>query len=225
MKINKKLFDLLTREPDEVQQVSSGTLEIFFMTELEESQYSAEGRYSIWSSDGQNYRLLMNKDFYEHGVIKEFYTQPVNDEWTSYVEKVTKLQRKFLFTIMLPAMAIYLIVSVLALILWQEFAIYILIGMMLLIFLANFLQNKAIRTKVDAENEITQDNIQQILGSSVYDQIAQDQLQFREIKNLQFQQEYEEKYGKAEDSDSSQPELIEETIEETPLEGEDVNEE
>lgn len=42
MKINKKLFDSLTREPNEVQIIDGKKLEIFFMTEEEKAQFDAE---------------------------------------------------------------------------------------------------------------------------------------------------------------------------------------
>ena len=39
------------------------------MTEQEEINSSNEGRYAIWSSDGKIYRLLINEEYYNFGLI------------------------------------------------------------------------------------------------------------------------------------------------------------
>lgn len=183
MKINKRLFDALTREPNEVQIIDGKKLEIFFMTDEEKAQYDAEGRYSMWTSDGKDFRFLVNKDFYDYGVIKEFYTQPVNTEWIRYVEKISKYQRKFLYTLMLPLMGVYILVAVLSVLFFQDYSLYVLIGMMIVVFVVNAIQTKIVRQKMEDENEKTQKAIQDHITTEVYDQVAKDQVQFRELRN------------------------------------------
>lgn len=183
MKINKKLFDSLTREPNEVQIIDGKKLEIFFMTEEEKAQFDAEGRYSMWTSDGKDFRFLVNEDFYNHGVIKEFYTQPVNTEWIRYVDTISKYQRKFLFTLMLPLMLVYIIVAVISIIYFQEYSLYVLIGMMVVVFIVNAIQTKVVRAKMEQENDNTQRAIQEHITPEVYDQVAKDQIEFRELRN------------------------------------------
>lgn len=183
MKINKKLFDSLTREPNEVQIIDGKKLEIFFMTEEEKAQFDAEGRYSMWTSDGKDFRFLVNEDFYNHGVIKEFYTQPVNTEWIRYVDTISKYQRKFLFTLMLPLMLVYIIVAVISILYFKDYSLYILIGMMVVVFIVNAIQTKVVRTKMEQENDKTQRAIQEHITPEVYDQVAKDQIEFRELRN------------------------------------------
>lgn len=191
MKINKRLYDSLTREPVEVQEIGERKLEVFFMTEEEEQLHSNEGRYSIWTSDGKNFRFLVNEEFYNYGVIKNFYTQPVNALWIDYIDRISKYQRKFLLALMLPIMAVYLIVAILAITLLPDQAIYILIGMMVIVFIVNYFQSKVVRKKMDEESDTTQKQIQDYLTVELYDQIANDQVQFRETKNRERELEYE----------------------------------
>lgn len=213
MKINKKLFDSLTREPNEVQIIDGKKLEIFFMTEEEKAQFDAEGRYSMWTSDGKDFRFLVNEDFYNHGVIKEFYTQPVNTEWIRYVDTISKYQRKFLFTLMLPLMLVYIIVAVISIIYFQEYSLYILIGMMVVVFIVNAIQTKVVRTKMEQENDKTQRAIQEHITPEVYDQVAKDQIEFRELRN------------KARDAEFSGEQPVEEKPAEIETESENQEEE
>lgn len=213
MKINKKLFDSLTREPNEVQIIDGKKLEIFFMTEEEKAQFDAEGRYSMWTSDGKDFRFLVNEDFYNHGVIKEFYTQPVNTEWIRYVDTISKYQRKFLFTLMLPLMLVYIIVAVISIIYFQEYSLYVLIGMMVVVFIVNAIQTKVVRAKMEQENDNTQRAIQEHITPEVYEQVAKDQIEFRELRN------------KARDAEFSGEQSVEEKPAEIETESENQEEE
>ncbi|HHT82073.1 MAG TPA: hypothetical protein GX003_01350 [Acholeplasmataceae bacterium] len=213
MKINKKLFDSLTREPNEVQIIDGKKLEIFFMTEDEKAQFDAEGRYSMWTSDGKDFRFLVNEDFYNHGVIKEFYTQPVNTEWIRYVDTISKYQRKFLFTLMLPLMLVYIIVAVISILYFKDYSLYILIGMMVVVFIVNAIQTKVVRTKMEQENDKTQRAIQEHITPEVYDQVAKDQIEFRELRN------------KARDAEFSGEQPVEEKPAEIETESENQEEE
>ncbi len=213
MKINKKLFDSLTREPNEVQIIDGKKLEIFFMTEDEKAQFDAEGRYSMWTSDGKDFRFLVNEDFYNHGVIKEFYTQPVNTEWIRYVDTISKYQRKFLFTLMLPLMLVYIIVAVISIIYFQEYSLYVLIGMMVVVFIVNAIQTKVVRAKMEQENDNTQRAIQEHITPEVYEQVAKDQIEFRELRN------------KARDAEFSGEQSVEEKPAEIETESENQEEE
>lgn len=213
MKINKKLFDSLTREPNEVQIIDGKKLEIFFMTEEEKAQFDAEGRYSMWTSDGKDFRFLVNEDFYNHGVIKEFYTQPVNTEWIRYVDTISKYQRKFLFTLMLPLMLVYIIVAVISILYFKDYSLYILIGMMVVVFIVNAIQTKVVRTKMEQENDKTQRAIQEHITPEVYDQVAKDQIEFRELRN------------KARDAEFSGEQPVEEKPAEIETESENQEEE
>lgn len=180
MKINKKEFDALTREPDMIQDFDDKKISIFFMTPDEQEVYSISERYAIWTSDGKEYRLLVNKDYYDYGDIKEFYAAEVNKRWLGYIERMTKLQRRTLFTVMLPVMAVYIAIAIVTLIFLQDYAIYILIGLIVVIFGVNYFQNKMVRGNMEKENDATQLEIQEILGEDLYDKIAQDQIEYRQ---------------------------------------------
>ncbi|MGI6771522.1 MAG: hypothetical protein GX546_04770 [Acholeplasmataceae bacterium] len=209
MKINKRLFDALTREPNEVQEIDGKKLEIFFMTEEEKVRFEGEGRYTLWTSDGKDFRFLVNEDFYNYGVIKEFYTQPVNTEWIKYVDVISKYQRKFLFALMIPLMVLYVVVAILSILFLADYSLYILIGMMVVVFIVNALQTKVVRQKMDAENEITQKAIQDYLTPEVYDQVAKDQIQFREMRNREREAEYQAEQSLEDNSIEEKPELHE----------------
>ncbi|MGI6782384.1 MAG: hypothetical protein ACOX56_06215 [Acholeplasmataceae bacterium] len=206
MKINKRLYDSLTREPNEVQLIGDKKLEIFFMTEEEKQMFEADGRYNMWTSDGKNFRFLVNEEFYNYGVIKEFYKQPINAMWINYIDRISKYQRKFLYTLMLPLMVVYLIVAVLAITLLPDYAIYILIGMMVVIFAVNAVQSKVVRKKMDEENDKTQNEIQEHLTPEVYEQVANDQVQFREMKNKERELAYEKEQQELNKTEEVPPE-------------------
>lgn len=225
MKINKKIFDSLTREPNEVQEFEGKTLEIFYMTEEEQTNFELDGRYSIWTSDGKNFRFLVNKDFYNYGTVKEFYVPSVNEKWINYILKISNFQRKFLYALMLPIMILYIALSVVSILFLKDYALYILIGMMVVIFVVNAVQSRIMRRRMEEENEQTQLEIQEILTVELYDQIAKDQIQFREMKNRERDAEYDNPALLSGKTDESVEEEVLETEKDEveQIEEEDVN--
>lgn len=189
MKIQKKLFDSLTREPDLVQEVEGKKIEFFFMTEEEADVYEREGRYTVWTSDGKDNRVLISEDYYNYGSIKEYYSQDVNAKFLEYIDKVSNAQRKSLMWIMIPTMVIYVIVSILSIVLFADYAMYVLIGLLLAIIVVNVLQSRYVRNKITTEQENFQLEMQELLTLEVYDHIADDQIKYREMKNKSFRDE------------------------------------
>jgi hypothetical protein len=62
---------------------------------------------------------------------------------------------------------------------------------------------------MDAENEITQKAIQDYLTPEVYDQVAKDQIQFREMRNREREAEYQAEQSLEDNSIEEKPELHE----------------
>ena len=55
--------------------------------------------------------------------------------------------------------------------------------MMVVVFIVNAIQTKVVRTKMEQENDKTQRAIQEHIPPEVYDQVAKDQIEFRELRN------------------------------------------
>ena len=229
MKINRKIFDKLVREPNEVQEIDGKTVEIFLMTKEEASEYETQGRYSIWSSDGKSFRVLINEDYYNYGAIKDFYKPEVNGKWVEFTTIMSGIQKQFWYMVLLPMVILYIVGAVLSIVVFkQEAQVYVFAGLLIITFIIYLVYSRISRKKINEVNEKIQLDIQEILGVDLYDQIANDQLRFRDDRN-KAQNEYldDEDSSKQETKDSNENlEEIEETkdeVEEIKSEGEDIN--
>ncbi len=89
--------------PIETQNVNGHSVEIYYMNDYKDvlEEFTKQGKFAVWSSkDGKNYRLAVEKDYYEK--LNELYTADVNKEWLGFWDNCEIMQKNFSRKIVIP---------------------------------------------------------------------------------------------------------------------------
>jgi hypothetical protein len=166
MKLNPKIYAQLTGEPFETQIVNGKNVAFHFMNDTPFLyQFASRGRFAIWTSDGKDYKVLIENKYYD--ALKDFYTEEVNSIWLNFLDKVAKLSRKMSMTFLIPTVIIYMIVGIVAIqILGNIWPI--IISLIFLVLISNMIQSRIINQRVRNENTKAQDEIRQLLGQDKF---------------------------------------------------------
>ncbi len=171
MKLNQKLYNQIKTEPFMTQVVQDKTIEIHFMNQTPLfDTYAKKGRFSLWTSNGSTYKLLLEESYYEY--MKPFYSEEVNDIWLNFLEEVTKTNKKISFNFLLPILGLYVIVAIISTLFFQDqIAIFFLV-VIAIVFFSNTIQNRKIKENIQKQNEATQTKIQDALGKKAYEDLV-----------------------------------------------------
>lgn len=182
MKFNQKIFESLTRPADTIHESAEKKVEIYFMNETEEGLYANAGKFALWSSDGTSYKVLIQKEYYDYNSISKFYVEEVNFLWADYFKRLGVINKKMFLTFLLPIIIAYIALVVLAFIFFRDHIIWVLVGLIVVVFILNFFQNKIMDKKFSEESTITQTEIKTILGDEIFSTIAKDQEDYHQAK-------------------------------------------
>ncbi len=174
MKLNGKIYQQLSGEPFVSQVIDGKKVDFHYMNDTPYLfQYASKGRFAVWTSDGKDYRVLIEKTYYE--ALEDFYQEDVNKIWLNFLDKVGKVSKKFNLLFNIPALVLYLIVSILAVYVFQDYTMQILLGMIVLVVVVNMIQGRIVNNKVREENKNAQDEIRNLLGHEHFDSLVKAQ--------------------------------------------------
>lgn len=207
MKLNAKIFKQLTNEPIEKQVIDGKTVEFHYMDETPYlTQYAGRGRFAVWTSDGVDYKVLIESTYYE--ALKPFYEYEVNVIWLGFLDKVSTISKKINNRFIIPTLALYAIGAILAIVFFEDQTLPILLGLIILVVISNIFQSKMVNNKVRNENIATQDKIRDYLGQEDFDQL------------VKAQEEHYQTYFKFEEPVNEEVEVVAEEVEEIKDNGE-----
>jgi hypothetical protein len=167
MKLNQKLFNQIQSEPFLTQVVGDKNIEIHLMNDTPFiEKYAQKGRFSLWSSNGNVYKLLLEKSYYEY--MKPFYSSEVNGIWLDFLEDVTKSNRKISFQFLTPILLLYVLVAIISTLFFPEQIAIFFVAVIVIVFFSNTIQNKKIKENINTKNDETQLKIKETLGQEVY---------------------------------------------------------
>ena len=174
MKLNSKVYKQLTNEPFEKHEINGKTVEFHYMDDTPFlTQFASRGRFAVWTSDGKDYKVLIESTYYE--ALKPFYEYDVNVIWLSFLDKVSSISKKINMWFIIPTLLLYAIGAILTFIFFEEYTLQILLGLIIIVFISNMVQSKVVNNKVRAENQMTQDLIREHLGQSNFDELVKAQ--------------------------------------------------
>lgn len=204
MKINQKVFRSIRTEPFLVQNVAGKELAFHY---LNDTNYLAEniskGRFYLWASDGVDYKLIVERGFYEK--VKYFFAEEVNEIWLNFLQEAGAVRRKTQGLTMLISFLPILLV-ILGFVLFPEQATYILIGGLAISLIANMLYTSRLNKQIRALNQQAHLDIQETLTNEVFNQFFVDQKEY-------FDAYYKENFGDDEEYDDLEAtEIDEETL-------------
>lgn len=177
MKANMKIFKSLTREPDISQTVSGKPFNLYFATDEEIREILVGDMTSVLSTDGKEYRLLIERDAYDYKSCKHYFEEEVNGYRVELIEKVSKIQKISLFGIMLPLALVLLVVVSLILGLKDKFgsgATWLIAALMALLFSVSFTTNRTLKQTVEKYQGEMEDKITKHLGKDKVNELSKD---------------------------------------------------
>lgn len=211
MKMLPKDYAKAVGTPFRVEKYNDATLEMYYLNDRSDfHKFASRGRFSVWTSDGVNYRLFVEKGYYES--VTDLYTNEVNTIWLDFTNTIYAQQRKMSRMYMMVSMIVLLIVLGASIGLQQiisDQADNVFLAAMVVLFIGLFVssnrQQKKLRTLVSDENKKATQLIKDTLGETRFQGI------------LEGQEKYYEAYYKSDDEVTEE----EASEEETPTQLED----
>ncbi len=196
MKLNYRVYKKLTNEPFETQVINEKKVEFHYMNDTPYLiQFAARGRFAIWTSNGQDYRVLIEKTYHES--LKEFYEPELNKIWLGFLGRISGISKKINMFFIIPTLILYGAVALLASLYFPDQMFQILIGLVILVVISNVVQGKVVNKKVQEENHNAQNLIRDYVGVEKFDEL------------VIAQEEHYKKYFKFEDEPENQNEELE----------------
>lgn len=205
MKINHKIYNSITTEPFDVQQLADGvTVELHSLNQNEYlyAQYAPKAKFAIWSSvDGKNYRLLLEDTYYPR--MREMYGKRVNQCMIDFWNKVEKVRSKLMKFVFIPV-SILVFLGFIALVLFgallgEGLQMVLMAAALIAFIIVNVFVNRKIDSAINTHNTEAVDKIKHIIGHK----------RFEELLNEQ-QAHYDEFFDIHEDEEVENTELLEE---------------
>lgn len=199
MKLNAKLYKNLTSEPFLTQTINGQTIQFYYMNDTQYLfQFASKGRFAVWATDGFNYKVLIERKYYE--AMQDFYEEDVNQIWVNFLTRVSKINKKINTFFIVPTMILYAAIAFIASVYLQEYMLQILLGLLGVIIVSNMIQNRLITKRVRAENLNAQNEIRDSIGHEAFDKL------------IASQQEHYQEYFKFEEPAPEEPITEEITI-------------
>ena len=181
MKINQKIYNSVTSEPFDVQELNDGvTIELHSLNQNEElfNQYAPQAKFAIWTcSNGKNYRLLLEDTYYPR--MREFYGRRVNQCMVDFWDTVEKERGKVIKFIFIPVSILMFVILIFLMFaggILGETGQLVTMGVSLVGFIiANTVINKKIEKIVNDNNNIALEKIKNIIGHKRFEELLDEQ--------------------------------------------------
>ncbi|WP_025725056.1 hypothetical protein [Acholeplasma granularum] len=206
MKMLPKDYAKAVGTPFRVEKYKEAKLEMYYLDDRSDyGKFAQRGRFSVWTSDGVDYRLFVDKGYYN--AVPDLYKNEVNDIWLDFTNSIyaaqQKMSRSYMF-ISLIVLGVVLAASFLVQTFWEEQANNVFLISMVILFVGLFYsssrQQKALRALVSEENQKATALIKETLGAAKFQAI------------LDAQEAYYQEYFKTESTDETE-DNVEETSE------------
>jgi hypothetical protein len=176
MRINPKLFEIPGEDQAfEVQEFDGRKIELFYMNDYEAvlNDSITKGKFSTWASvDGKNYRLFLEKGFYE--ALAPLYSAKVNKIWVEFWDVTEGISKKLTRFGTLPIGILAIILCLVAGYL-GDIGNYVAMGGIGLAFIGMIVINGQIRKRVEKANIHSRGLIVKELGEEQFNSLLEKQ--------------------------------------------------
>ena len=181
MKINPKIYNSVTTEPFDTQQLENGVvIELHSLNQNEAlfNEYAPKAKFAIWSStDSKTYRLLLEDTYYPR--MRELYGRRVNQCMINFWDAVEKERGKIMKFVFIPvSVAVFAMLIVLMFLggSLDETLQTVLMGVALVGFIVvNVIVNKKIDGIVNKHNSEALEKIKNIIGHNRFEELLNEQ--------------------------------------------------
>ena len=177
MKLNYKVFKTLVEEPFLTQEINGNEVGFYYMNETPFlQQFVMRGRFYVWTSDGKNYKLLIERGYYER--VSYFFEKEINAVWLNFLEEVTTVNSRMSRNYLMISMGISLAIIILFSILLPEQLTWGIIGALIITLVGNMIHSNRVNKIVRQMNLDAQEEIREILTEDKFNQFLNDQEEY-----------------------------------------------
>lgn len=178
VKINTKYYNKVNESPVEVQTLKNQNVEIYFLNNTPfYNDFIGKGRFFFWSTLGKDYRLFIEEGYYYE--IKDLFTPKVNEIWINYYEESEKIRTKSFKKFLLPGLILYAIISFVALMWLKDYAIPVLLGCVVIMFIASRYFSKYLNREFGIKNNEAVAKIKLEIGKKEYNNLLKKSDKYR----------------------------------------------
>ena len=180
MKINPKIFNSVTSEPFDVQELKDGVVvELHSLNQNEAlfNEYAPKAKFAIWTcTDNKTYRLLLEETYYPR--TRELYGRRVNQCMIDFWDAVESERGKVMKFIFLPVSLLVFVIFILLMIFGEQLgnAQMVIMTVTLIGFIvANVFVNKKVEKILNKHNSEAVEKIKNIVGHKRFDELMDEQ--------------------------------------------------
>lgn len=180
MKMNKKIFNNL-KNPVDVQEVDGHVVEIHYMNDTEYlARYAGQGYFFVWASDGNSYKLLVEKGYYE--TLDELFLPEVNKMQIKLYEDLAKARRNVFLGLFLPIVLLVLAAIAVTYFVEQlnDYQIHVLIGGLVLLLVVNIFQSTFMKRRIEKLRDEYFYSLEEYLGGEKLQELVVRQREYHE---------------------------------------------
>lgn len=180
MKLNERVFEVLSGEPVEVQNLDGHGVKIYILDDYPDvlNEFVNKGKFAVWSCvDGTNYKLAIEKGYYDE--LRELYSDKVNDTWLKFWDECEKISSTFSKKIVLPATAVIIVIFVVLMAISNKMpgklGTYLTLGLAIVYVLVILILRKLTTNKINIANQNALAVIKKNLGEAHFNDLLERQ--------------------------------------------------
>lgn len=225
MKLNERVFEVLSGEPVEVQNLDGHEVKIYILDDYPDvlNEFVNKGKFAVWSCvDGVNYKLAIEKGYYDE--LRELYSDKVNNTWLQFWDECEKISSTFSKKIVLPATAVIIVIFVVLMALSSKMGkvgTYLTLGLAIVYVLVILILRKLTTNKINIANQNALAIIKKDLGEDHFNDLLERQRNYIDA----YYDALSAKEETANAEDDSQAEAVDEAYEKNETETSNESEE
>lgn len=174
MKINNRVFKNLKNEPFLVQEINGKEVEFHYMNDTPFlQQFVSRGRFYVWTSDGKDYKLLIERGYYDK--VSYFFDKEINEVWLNFLTDVSEVNSKMSKTYLFISLGISLLIVLGFSFFLQEQLIIGIIVALVITLVGNMVHSNRVNKIVREKNLKAQQDIKEILTETNFNKFIKDQ--------------------------------------------------
>ncbi|VEU82989.1 hypothetical protein [Acholeplasma hippikon] len=186
MKILPREYAKAQGQPFRVEDYKGAKLEMYYLDDRSDyGKFAQRGRFSVWTSNGVDYRLFVDKGYYN--AVEDLYKNEVNTIWLDFTNSIYGEHKKMSKFFMLIQLGLFVVAFAALMFLPMAFPaagdIIFLVVMVLMfvgIMTSSQIQQKKLKALVAKENEKASTLIKQELGEEHFKEILAKQEKYYE---------------------------------------------
>lgn len=175
MKLHNRIYRSLTQEPFHTQKIGEKEVGFYYLNDTQHlAQYVQKGRFYVWTSDGTNYRLVIEKGYYEK--VSYFFSEEINTIWINFLDEIGVISKKMSRMFLIGSLVIAILIVVASILLnFQEYGIFIALTVVLI---ANMVHSSRLNKIIKEKNYNAQVAIRDLLTEPGFEKLILDQEEY-----------------------------------------------